>query len=644
MTTKFRIATSLPLTVVLGLGVTAGCSKSAPQTAAPGHELATAADYGGGGDVAAASTTSIDDNGDDDSAYGNGLGAEAVGANATPAPAPVMEMDMDEAEAKPQAVVGDRERIARGRGLKKSKARAKRERRRDRGPAAIARGAIAPHPLPPSPPTGFTTEKYAHVAEAEFTAVGDDPLSTFSIDVDTASYSNMRRFLRDGSLPPVDAVRIEELVNYFSYDYPQPRGDSPFAVLTEVSDCPWNTDAKLVHVGIQGKEIAQHRVPPRNLVFLLDVSGSMSSPDKLPLLKQSLSMLLPSLRSQDRISIVVYAGASGVVLEPTNDPHQIKAALDRLQSGGSTNGAGGIELAYRVARRAFVRNGINRVILATDGDFNVGVSSPAALQRLIERKRESGIFLSVLGFGRGNLQDHTIETLADHGNGNYAYIDSINEARKVLVEQAGATLVTIAKDVKIQVEFNPTEVAAYRLVGYENRKLAHQDFNDDKKDAGEIGAGHTVTALYEIIPAGAGQNHGPKVDPLKYQRGTVASLNAHGGELMTVKLRYKKPSGARSKLMAVPILNEDTALQHASPDFRFSAAVVSFGMLLRGSKHVGDMGYGRVFELASHALGRDPNGHRTEFLGLIERAAQLSGHELRTHRLRDRRRTYMAGG
>ncbi|MCA9707129.1 MAG: VWA domain-containing protein [Myxococcales bacterium] len=502
-------------------------------------------------------------------------------------------------------------------------------------PASVADGAMrlgrakgsggAAWAPPPGDGTVDTSaEAYDHVAENEFVAVADDPRSTFSIDVDTASYSNMRRFLEDGSLPPVDAVRIEELVNYFSYDYRSPTGGDPFSLTAEVGTCPWNETHRLVHVGLQGKIIDQSEVPARNLVFLFDVSGSMNDPDKLPLLKRAFSLLVDNLRPDDKVSIVVYAGASGVVLEPTSGARKgdILAALDRLQAGGSTNGGAGIHSAYAMASKGFIQGGINRVILATDGDFNVGATSEGDLVRLIEDKRKSGVFLSVLGFGSGNLKDATMEKLADKGNGNYAYIDGIAEARKVLVEEAGATLVTIAKDVKIQVEWNPAEVASFRLIGYENRKLAHSDFNDDTKDAGEIGAGHSVTALYEIVPAGAGEHQG-RVDPLKYQTGSRPKVAAASTETMHVKIRYKAPDGDESRLVELPVNVPVRALADTSDDFRFSAAVAEFGMLLRDSEHRGRATFGGVTDLAEGALGRDEHEVRREFLSLVEQAAAL---------------------
>ncbi|MCY1055159.1 VWA domain-containing protein [Nannocystis sp. SCPEA4] len=470
------------------------------------------------------------------------------------------------------------------------------------------------------------TESYAHIAENEFKRVADDPLSTFSIDVDTASYSNVRRFLEDGQLPPADAVRIEEMINYFTYAYPEPQAGQPFSVRTEVAACPWNDRARLVQIGIKGKSLAPTEIPPRNLVFLLDVSGSMGSPDKLPLLQRSLALLVADIRPVDSVAIVVYAGAAGVVLEPTSDRDKIVTALDGLYAGGSTNGGQGIEAAYALAQRAFRKGGINRVILATDGDFNVGVSSEGELQRLIEAKRDSGIFLSVLGFGTGNTKDSTMEMLADKGNGNYAYIDSLQEARKVLVEQAGATLVTIAKDVKIQVEFNPIKVGAYRLIGYENRMLAHNEFNDDSKDAGEIGAGHTVTALYEVLPPGA-EGAVPDVDPLRYQQPKAASATG-SDELMHVKLRYKQPEAADSQLLTMPVADPGTALDTASDDLRFAAAVALFGMKLRNSEHARGVSYKQIRGLAEGALGPDLKGYRRGMLALLGLAAGKQGEPL----------------
>jgi Ca-activated chloride channel family protein len=472
--------------------------------------------------------------------------------------------------------------------------------------------------------SGFNTEAYDLIVDNAFLAASANPLSTFSIDVDTASYANVRRFLRRGQLPPKDAVRIEELVNYFHYDYVQPQGEAPFSVSTELAPCPWQPKHRLALVGLQGRELEEKALPPRNLVFLLDVSGSMNEPDKLPLLQQSLGLLVEQLRPQDRVAIVVYAGASGLVLPPTSGEHKetIRQALDSLSAGGSTAGGAGIQLAYRVAADSFISGGINRVILATDGDFNVGVTNQGDLVRLIEEKRKTGVFLSVLGFGSGNLKDSTMEKLADSGNGNYSYIDSMAEGRKVLVAEAGATLVTIAKDVKIQVEFNPARVAAYRLIGYENRALRPEDFKDDRKDAGEIGSGHSVTALYEVVPAGVAIEL-PGIDPLKYQKPAAAS-GGHGEELMTVKLRYKQPDGDRSRLLAVAVKDQAAA---PSANLCFSAAVAEFGMLLRDSEHKGQASWDQVLELAGEGSGDDRDGYRAEFVHLVRAAEGLTARQ-----------------
>ncbi|HEX8636072.1 MAG TPA: VWA domain-containing protein [Pyrinomonadaceae bacterium] len=471
----------------------------------------------------------------------------------------------------------------------------------------------------------FNTEAYKHIDENPFFEAARAPLSTFSIDVDTASYSNMRRFLRSGQLPPKDAVRTEELINYFTYDYPQPAGNAPFSINAEVAACPWNSKHRLVHIGLQGKRMHKEDLPPANLVFLLDVSGSMNSPDKLPLVKSSLRMLAEQLSARDRLSIVVYAGSSGLALPATAGDRrgEILAALDALEAGGSTNGGEGIHLAYRVAAENFIRGGINRVILATDGDFNVGTTSEGELTRLIEEKRRSGVFLSVLGFGTGNVKDATMEMLADRGNGNYAYIDDAQEARKVLGDQLGATIATIAKDVKIQVEFNPRQAAAYRLIGYENRLLRDQDFNDDTKDAGEIGAGHTVTALYEVVPYGQ-KFENPGVDALKYQQPAQVSSNSNSKELMTIKVRYKEPDANDSKLLSVWVADAGGSLENASNNLKFSSAVAGFGMLLRDSKYKGDARYADIAQLARAASGADAQGYRTEFIQLVERAHALA--------------------
>ena len=497
---------------------------------------------------------------------------------------------------------------------------------------SVAAGAVAPSPAEMSPyddPSlnywpGHNTEGYDHLTDNPFLGVGHNPLSTFSIDVDTASYANVRRFLDQGSLPPADAVRIEELINYFNYDYDAPTGDDPFATHMEIAGCPWAPDHRLARIGLKGMQISEEDRPPSNLVFLLDVSGSMSSYNKLPLLKEAMKLLTNQLGEKDHIAIVVYAGAAGMVLPSTacDDDQAILEALDRLQAGGSTAGGAGIQLAYETATAHFIEGGINRVILATDGDFNVGTSDRGSLVRMIEDKAKSGVFLTVLGFGMGNIKDATLEQLADKGNGNYAYIDSIDEARKVLVEEMGGTLVTIAKDVKIQVEFNPDQVAAYRLIGYENRLLAAEDFNDDTKDAGEIGAGHTVTALYEIVPVGVDIDL-PGVDELKYQRPSDPVRGPSSDELLTLKLRYKQPDGDTSKLLVFPITDDGASYVAASGDFKFAAAVAAYGMLLRDSPHRGSSTFPGVIELAGEGLGEDRHGYRAQFIELARRAAQL---------------------
>jgi Ca-activated chloride channel family protein len=470
---------------------------------------------------------------------------------------------------------------------------------------------------------GFEGEAYGRLVDNPFTSVADAPLSTFSIDVDTASYANVRRILGQGQRPPADAVRIEELINYFDYDYEPASGEHPFSVNTEINVCPWAPEHRLVRIGLRGREVDAAMRPATSLVFLIDVSGSMNRENKLPLLKQSMKMLIGHLNTDDRVAIVVYAGASGLVLPSTycDEKETILAALDRLRAGGSTNGGAGIELAYGVAREGFIEGGVNRVILCTDGDFNVGVQSEAALVRLIEEKRESGVFLSVLGFGSGNWQDARMEQLSNHGNGNFAYIDTLREARKVLVEQMAGTLVTIAKDVKIQVDFNAARVGAYRLIGYANRLLAARDFNDDTKDAGEIGAGHTVTALYEIVPPGMADTVlEADVDPSKYQKpGELVESD----ELLTVKLRYKAPDGDESTPIEHPVVDEGRMLADASGDFQFAAAVASFGMLLRESPYKGNATWAAVLDLAAAGRGDDANGRRGEFIGLIEQARAI---------------------
>ena len=464
------------------------------------------------------------------------------------------------------------------------------------------------------------TESYNAIEENGYKLTTSSPISTFSVDVDAASYSNVRRFLMAGQRPDNGAVRVEEMINYFNYDYPNPTGKDPFSITTEIGDCPWSKN-KLVHIGLQGQRIEKDNLPASNLVFLLDVSGSMNSPNKLPLLKSSLKMLVNELSEKDRIAIVVYAGAAGVVLNstPASNSGEILEALDRLEAGGSTAGGAGIELAYKVAQEHFIKGGNNRVILATDGDFNVGMSSQSAMQELIEKKRESGVFLTCLGFGTGNLKDSQMELLADKGNGNYAYIDNLLEAKKVLVTEIGATLLTIAKDVKIQVEFNPALVESYRLIGYENRLLNTEDFNDDKKDAGEIGAGHSVTALYEVVMKGEGDGTSPSVDPLRYQNSQINSTLTN--ELLTVKFRYKAPGGDVSQLIERNLMNKSTS--KSSDNFRFSAAVAGFGMLLRNSEFKGTLLFDKVIEMAIQAKGEDVNGYRAEFIRLVEAAKSI---------------------
>ena len=493
------------------------------------------------------------------------------------------------------------------------------------------------------------SERYNRFADSRFRAVGEQPLSTFSIDVDTASYANVRRFLSVGQRPPRDAVRIEEFVNYFRYDYPQPKADEPFSVTVDAAACPWRAGHRLVRVGLQGRDVARDARPAGNLVFLVDVSGSMNEPDKLPLVQRALVMLVDELTENDRVAIVTYAGNAGLVLPSTSGDQKdkIRAAIDGLQAGGSTHGSAGILLAYEQAAERFIQGGANRVILCTDGDLNVGVTSDEALVELIAKQAKGGTFLTVLGFGTGNLQDEKMEKLADNGNGVYAYIDGVREARKVLVEQLTGSTITIAKDVKIQVEFNPAQVASYRLLGYENRALAAEDFRDDKKDAGEIGAGHTVTALYEIVPVGAQAAEpaaGRGAEPLKYQPAAPAAAptaqdkppgeqvgkpNQAGKpaldgpasrELLTVKLRWKKPDGDTSTLLEVPLTEQGGGFDAAPADFRFAAAVAAFGMILRDSEHKGTATLPLVAEIAGTALGRDAAGYRAEFLDLVRKA------------------------
>ncbi len=507
------------------------------------------------------------------------------------------------------------------------------QRTSDTGMDAMAPQVAETESMPVMPPPDgeipqeapdLSQEDYNLIRDNPFQLVRTEPLSTFALDVDSGAYSNVRRFLDDGQLPPADAVRLEEMINYFTYDYPAP-DNQPFAINTELSQAPWQPQHQLLRIGIKGKEIENEALPPSNLVFLFDVSGSMNDPDKLPLLKSAFRLLVNELRPEDRVSIVVYAGAAGLVLPSTSgaEKETILAALDNLEAGGSTAGGEGIELAYQEAAENFLDNGNNRIILATDGDFNVGMSSDAELIRLIEQKREQDIFLTVLGFGTGNLKDAKMEQLANNGNGNYAYIDNILEAKKVLVTEMGGTLLTLAKDVKIQVEFNPAQVQAYRLLGYENRLLAAQDFNDDTKDAGELGAGHTVTALYEIVPVGVDSPvELPTVDDLKYQE-TQPNSGNFAGELLQLKLRYKPPTGDNSELITQAIANDSKPLDQASLDFRFAAAVAEFGMLLRDSPYRGESSFDQVLELAQGSKGADPEGYRSEFIQLVKTAQAL---------------------
>ena len=498
--------------------------------------------------------------------------------------------------------------------------------------ANVVGGAVAAAPAPgtmPSRPVrradpGFNTEQYDRIYENPFLAVRDNPRSTFSVDVDRASYSNVRRFIDQGLRPPKDAVRTEELVNYFTYDYPEPRGEHPVSVTAEVAPAPWKPAHRIVRIGLKGKSIDKRALPPSNLVFLIDVSGSMSSPNKLPLVKSAFRLLVNELREEDRVAIVVYAGAAGLVLPPTpgSDKTRIMDAIERLEAGGSTAGGAGLTLAYDVARKSHLRNGNNRVILATDGDFNIGPSSDADMVRLIEDRRNSqGTFLTVLGFGMGNYKDSRLEKLADKGNGNYGYIDDLMEAKKMFVTEFGGTLVTIAKDVKLQVEFNPAKVMAYRLIGYENRLLRDQDFNDDTKDAGEIGSGHTVTALYEIIPVGAKTDQKVEgVDPLRYQTPPARDDAVSTNELLFVRLRYKQPDGETSKLLERAVVDRG---EPASRDLTFASAVASFGLILRDSEYRGSATLDDVLRAAKQSVGEDPNGYRADFIRVVDAARKL---------------------
>jgi Ca-activated chloride channel homolog len=471
----------------------------------------------------------------------------------------------------------------------------------------------------------WNTEEYNSIVENEFLNAFSNPLSTFSIDVDAASYSNARRFIQNGQLPPKDAVRVEEFINYFDYDYPQPKDEHPFSVYTELGTCPWNEENYLLHVGIKGKELADEERTDCNLVFLLDVSGSMQPENKLPLVKKAFKFLVKNLKPKDKIAIVVYAGSAGLVLPTTYgyEKDKILSALDMLHAGGSTAGGAGIQLAYKIAKENFIDGGNNRIILATDGDFNVGVSSTSELVKMIEEKRDEGIFLTILGFGMGNYKDGRLEELADKGNGNYYYIDNILEAKKVFDHDLMGTLFTIAKDVKIQIEFHPVKVAAYRLIGYENRLLKKEDFDDDKKDAGELGAGHTVTALYEIIPVKEKMLFEEQED-LKYQISKLTYTAKNSDELVTLKLRYKPPKEDESKLISSVVKDKTISKEKVSENFNFSAAVAGFAMILRDSKFRGNADFKMIEELADNNLGDDIYGYRDEFISLVKRAKKLS--------------------
>jgi Ca-activated chloride channel homolog len=469
----------------------------------------------------------------------------------------------------------------------------------------------------------LNTEDYDNIIDNRFQTALRSPLSTFSIDVDAASYSNIRRYIENGSLPPAGAVRIEEMINYFDYSYEQPKSPDPFLIHTEMSLCPWNHQHRLVHIGLQGKKIEEDKLPDANLVFLIDVSGSMDEENKLPLVKTSLKMLADRMRANDRVALVVYAGSAGLVLPSTSGSNKaaIKEAIDRLEAGGSTAGGEGLQLAYEVAKKNFIKEGNNRVILATDGDFNVGPSSDDDMVRLIEKERTSGVYLSVLGFGMGNYKDNKMQQLADKGNGNHYYIDNISEAKKIFIKEFGSTIYTIAEDVKIQIEFNPALVQGYRLIGYENRMLAAEDFHDDKKDAGELGSGHAVTALYEIIPAGVVDTFLTKVDSLKFQTSTILPFKSK--EIMTLKLRYKNPGEKTSHLIEQTVTDRQISIANTSNDFRFSAAVASFGMLLRNSPYKQQSSFNQVLELARSSMGEKEDEYKTEFVALVKKASAL---------------------
>jgi Ca-activated chloride channel family protein len=566
-------------------------------------------------------------------------------------PGPSVDMDVAQQPVEPQATVApapapefveEKERASRSAAGKYAGLRAN----APSAPPPVGalakpgQGKLTETELPSRYRQDFNTATYDKVEENPFLPAATNPLSTFSIDVDTASYSNVRRFINNGSLPPKDAVRVEEMINYFSYDYREPEGDKPFSIDLDSTECPWDKSHRLLRIGLKGREVANEKRPASNLVFLLDVSGSMLPAERLPLVKQAMRLLVDKLGEKDRVAIVVYGGGSGLALGSTsgNEKEKILRALEELKAGGSTNGAEGIELAYRVAADNFIKGGVNRVILATDGDFNIGVTNQGDLIRLIEDKAKGGVFLSVLGVGTDNLKDSTMQKLADKGNGNYAYLDSVDEARKVLVQQINGTLMTIAKDVKIQVEFNPARVASYRLIGYEKRMLRKEDFKNDKIDAGEIGAGHTVTALYEVVPAGSGATDPaasvPPVDPLKYQTpnppavaSTYVDPKNQSPEMVTVKLRHKKPDGDVSELTERSFTDNGSKFENAAPDLKFAAAVAEFGMILRDSQYKGKGTLGAVIEWAQEGRGPDRAGYRAGFIELARKAQTLKPRE-----------------
>ncbi len=472
-------------------------------------------------------------------------------------------------------------------------------------------------------------EGYAPFAENNFMMAQAIPLSTFSVDVDAASYSNVRRHINRGQMPPKDAIRTEELINYFSYNYPQPYGNDPVKITTEVGSCPWNEKHRLVRIGLKAKEIPSDNLPASNFVFLIDVSGSMYGATRLDLVKSSLKLLVNNLREKDRVAIVVYSGAAGEALSstPGSDKQKIREALDNLTAGGSTAGGQGIKLAYKIATQNFIKGGNNRIILCTDGDFNVGVSSNSGLKELIEKERQSGVFLSILGYGMGNYKDDKMQTLSQAGNGNHAYIDNMQEANKVLVNEFGATMYAVAKDVKLQIEFNPSKVQAYRLIGYETRLLNKEDFNDDTKDAGEMGAGHTVTAFYEVVPVGVKSNVIGSVDQLKYQKNETKKVSSFNPspDLLTVKLRYKQPDGDTSKKIEMPLI--DNNRNDVSEDFRFASAVAMYGQLLYNSQFKGNSSYDKVLAIAKTGLENDQQGYRREFIRMVETTKGLTTNE-----------------